>query len=227
MKSIAALVLVSAALVGGCSSNHSLPTAVTPPADTTASYTVTFRGTWSAATHPVGFPLGAHFSGLIGATHSNSVAFWQAGQLASTGIQDMAELGSKASLHDEIATAMAAGTSQYEVSGDGISPSPGEVALDFDIAASHPLITLVSMIAPSPDWFVGVAGLPLHTNGAWVDSLTVELRGWDAGTDDGATYGALNAPAMPHVPIAALGGTLFEVNGEIPPLGTFTFVRHR
>jgi len=227
MKRIAALVALGAALVSGCSSDRSMPTGVTPPADTTATYKVTFRGTWSAATHPVSFPLGAHFSGLIGATHSSGVAFWQAGQLASPGIQAMAELGSKTPLHDEIAAAIAAGTSQYELSGNGIGPSPGEVTLDFDIAASHPLVTLVSMVAPSPDWFVGVAGLSLHADGAWVDSLTVELRGWDAGTDDGTTYGALNAPSTPHVPIAALGGALFEVNGEIPTLGSFTFVRHR
>jgi hypothetical protein len=81
------------------------------------------------------------------------------------------------------------------------------------------------MIAPSPDWFVGVADLPLIQGGRWVDSLTVELRGWDAGTDDGTTYIAMNAPSSPHVPIDRLETGPFLVGGQVPPLGTFTFVR--
>jgi len=101
------------------------------------------------------------------------------------------------------------------------------VSLDLRISDTHPLVTLVSMIAPSPDWFVGVADLPLLRNDRWVDSLTVELHGWDAGTDDGTTYAAMNAPAMPHVPISPLVSGPFEVNGQVPTLGTYTFVRRR
>jgi len=85
--------LVSVAVASGCSSDRS-PTSVTVPRDSVASYTVTFTSTWSASTHPVDFPTSAHFSGLIGATHSNRVVFWRTGELASPGIQAMAELGS-------------------------------------------------------------------------------------------------------------------------------------
>ena len=212
--------------LSGCSSLRT-PLAVGLPRDTSATYTVTFTGTWSAASHPAEFPTSAHFSGLIGATHDDRVVFWRAGQLASPGIQAMAELGEKMPLMDEIDAALTAGTAQVLLSGDGIRPSPGRTSLEFRIAESHPLVTLVSMIAPSPDWFVGVADLPLRVEGRWVDSLTVALRGWDAGTDDGTFYTAANAPAMPHTPISALAGGPFEVNGEVPPLGTFTFVRHR
>ena len=210
----------------GCSSEHD-PVAPGAPVDSAASYTVRFTSTWSAATHPAGFPGSAHFSGLIGATHSSDVVFWQAGALASPGIQAMAELGSKSPLTSEIAAAVAAGTAQHELSGDGIRPSPGSIVLDFDIGESHPLVTLVSMIAPSPDWFVGVAGLPLRIRGEWVDSTSVTLYGWDAGTDDGASYTAIDAPASPHAPIAPLATGPFLVDGQVPALGTFTFVRRR
>jgi hypothetical protein len=237
----AALLLLSC----GCDSDRP-PLRALPPPDAVARYTVTFAATWSAATHPQDFPASAHFSGLIGATHSGRVEFWRPGRLASAGIQAMAELGSKSPLDAEVAAAIAAGSAGSLLSGDGLSPSPGQVSLDFEISLAHPLVTLVTMIAPSPDWFVGVAGLPLLQGGEWVDSLAVELYGWDAGTDNGASYTSPNAPAMPHEPIAPLVGPPFEAGGQAPrarldipragtrsatdlqagpSLGTFTFVR--
>ena len=224
MRLVIAGFLLALLFAPGCSSDRS-PTAVAVPRDSVASYTMTFTSTWSATTHPVVFPTAAHFSGLIGATHSDQVVFWREGQLASPGIQAMAELGSKSPLSDQIAAAVSAGTAQYELSGGGIRPSPGQVSLDLQISDTHPLVTLVSMIAPSPDWFVGVAGLPLLRNDRWVDSLTVELHGWDAGTDNGTTYAAMDAPAMPHVRISPLEDGPFKVNGQVPSLGTYTFVR--
>lgn len=213
-------------LMAGCSSDP-IPTAVEPPRDSVATYTVTFTSTWSAATHPLDFPTtSAHYSGLIGATHTSAVVFWRGGELASPGIKDMAELGSKSPLTDEIAAAISSGTARYEISGGGLRPSPGQLTHDFSITDTHPLVSLVTMIAPSPDWFVGVADLPLLQNDRWVDSLTVELRGWDAGTDHGTTYIATDVPATPHVPIAPLVDGPFLVGGVVPPLGTFTFVRH-
>lgn len=226
MRLVIAGLLIALGFASGCSSDRSL-TAVVIPRDSVASYTVTFTSTWSAATHPVDFPASAHYSGLIGATHSDQVVFWRGGQLASPGIQAMAELGSKDPLTDEIAAAISAGTAQYELSGGGIRPSPGQVSLDFQISDTHPLVTLVLMIAPSPDWFVGVAELPLLRSHRWVDSITVELRGWDAGTDNGTTYVTTDVPAMPHLRITPLEDGPFKVNDEVPSLGTYTFVRRR
>lgn len=224
MKTLIAILCL--VLASGCS-DDSNPMAVAAPRDSVASYTVTFNSTWSATTHPVGFPTSAHYSALIGATHSDRVVFWREGQLASPGIQAMAELGSKTPLSDEIAAAVAAGDAQHELSGAGLRPTPGVVSLDFQISDAHPLVTLVTMIAPSPDWFVGVADLPLLVSDRWADSLTVGLRGWDAGTDDGTTYTAMNAPTTPHVAITRLEDGPFEVGGVVPALGSFTFVRRR
>jgi hypothetical protein len=96
------------------------------------------------------------------------------------------------------------------------------VDLVFSIDADHPLVTLVTMIAPSPDWFVGVSGVPLLQGGQWADELVVPLGPWDAGTDDGPTYLSANDPSVPHVPVEAITtGPL----GNGVPLGTFTFTR--
>lgn len=50
-------------------------------------------------------------------------------------------------------------------------------------------MSLVSMIDPSPDWFVGVSSLELCLrNCTWIESKILNLYPWDAGTDDGFTY---------------------------------------
>ena len=74
------------------------------------SYVVVFESIWSAGTHPASFPAGPHFSGLIGGTHGDSVTFWAEGALASYGIKQMAELGSKTPLDFEVEAAILGGT---------------------------------------------------------------------------------------------------------------------
>ena len=79
----------------------------------------------------------------------------------------MAERGQQATLLAEIAPAITSGTAQLQLAGGGIGTSPGSVSLTFPQAMSrdYPLVTLVSMIAPSPDWFAGVDSLSMLTNG--------------------------------------------------------------
>ncbi|MFG0318805.1 MAG: spondin domain-containing protein, partial [Planctomycetota bacterium JB042] len=200
-----------------------LATAGDLPATDAAEYRVTFLASWSATTHPTDFPTGsAHFSGLVGATHDAQVSFWAPGQLASPGIESMAETGSKSLLLGEVAAAFAAGSVESALSGGGIGPSPGSVAMTFSVSQSHPRVTLVSMIAPSPDWFVGVHDLDLFAGGDWVDLLAVPLAPYDAGTDDGPTFLSPNADTNPARPIAEITGHPFT---GTPPLGRFLFER--
>jgi hypothetical protein len=196
-----------------------LPTsawAATPTAD----YEVRFDATWSAATHPTGFPVGPHFSPLIGATHDSTVLFWELGQTASLGIERMAELGQTGELSNEI---LAQGAkSDVLIAGGDIPLSPGSVTVAFSAGGSHPFLTLVSMLAPSPDWFVGVSGLDLKNNGDWIESATVDLFVHDAGTDSGSTYGAPDQDTNPQDPITLSTSSPFD-NGV--PVGTYTITR--
>ena len=74
-------------------------------------------------------------------------------------MEAMAEFGGTSGLIQEI---KAAGTNRgATISGGGLSPGTSSTSVNFTVTAAHPLVTLVSMIAPSPDWFVGVAGLSL------------------------------------------------------------------
>jgi len=143
------------------------------------------------------FPSNPHFSGLIGATHRAGIRFWNPGAIATNGIEVMAELGSKTPLDVGIGRAIENGNAENLLSGDGIARSPGNVALAFDISVEFPFVTLVSMVAPSPDWFVGVSEMSLFENGDWADEIVVELQPYDAGTDSGNTYSAPDATRCP------------------------------
>jgi hypothetical protein len=195
--------------------------------DFTARYQVVFNATWSQATHPADWPTGAHFSGLVGGTHNSAVHFFREGQTASEGIRLMAERGQQATLLSEVAPAIANGTAQQQLAGGGIRSSPGTVSLTFPepMRRDYPMVTLVSMIAPSPDWFVGVDSLSLIEEDNWVTNKVVTLYGLDAGTDSGVTYTSPDLVTMPRDVVTRFTGFPALVNGTIVPFGTFAFTR--
>ncbi len=165
----------------------------------TANYQVTFTSLWTENSHgsTPPFPTGAHFTNMVGATHSSDVTFWESGELASPGIELVAELGISRMLNEEIDAEMEA---KY-ISGRGIGglPSSNPVTFSFDTNEDFPLLTLVSMIAPSPDWFVGVNSLELRQDdGCWQEMIQRELRGYDAGTETGTTFSLDNPPQSPQ-----------------------------
>jgi hypothetical protein len=176
-------------------------------------------------THPVDFPSNPHFSGLIGASHGPAVQLWQEGEAATPGIKNMAETGGKSPLDSEVAALIDSGGACAEISGGGIGTSPGVVMVTFTVNQDCPLVSVVSMIAPSPDWFVGVSGLSLFEDGAWVEQKVVELFPYDAGTDSGSSYASSNDPTDDPGVIHRIEVEPLLVEGSVPALGTFTFSR--
>ena len=182
--------------VAACSSDGGSDTDRDANAD--ATYKVTFTGLWTEADFPTGFPgSGAHFTALIGGTHNDQVIFWEPGQPATQGIENMAESGSTSALSAEVEAAKAEGKAEFVLTGSGNISAAATGALEFDINQIYPLVTLTSMVAPSPDWFVGVHGLSLFdaAAGDWKQTVTVELKVYDAGTEDGVTFSLNNANA--------------------------------
>ncbi len=207
---------------GDASDDVSLnPQASDPAAGASAIYTVTYTGTWTAAATPGGVPDGAHFSPLIGGVHNAAVAFLEAGGTATAGIESMAERGRTATLTKEIEAAGANALSVLrKESGSGATESSTFESVV--LTADHPRITLLSMIAPSPDWFVGVFSLSLlDAEGGWVEALMVDLHPWDAGTEEGEEFSFDNAATVPQGTITSLQGTgKFSSDA---PMATLTF----
>ena len=207
--------------MGACALSLVLASSASAQVVSEALYEVRFDATWSAATHPGAYPNNnPHFSPLIGASHNSSARLWQPNGLATDGIEVMAETGGTNPLANEITTLIGAGSALDMVNG-GAPNAPGMTSAQFLVSADFPLISLVTMIAPSPDWFVGVDSLPRMQNGEWVD-LVVELTAWDAGTDSGAGFNSGNQDTNPAEPISLITGGPFT---GTDPLGTFTFTR--
>ena len=191
-----------------------------------AVYSATFRAAWSTAVTPDGVPTGAHFTQLVGGVHNAAVAFLSGGGTATGGVESVAEDGVPTSFKNEIDAAGANSLSvlESETGGSNDYGATGTFAVDnFTLSTDHPRVTLITMIAPSPDWFVGVAGLSLlDADGNWVQSLTVNLYPWDAGTEDGTGFAMVNAATSPQGTITSIRGT-----GEFStdPIATLTFAR--
>ena len=100
----------------------------------------------------------------------------------------MAESGGTATLRTEVQAAIDAvpATAHAVVLRSGnILPTGSPTLSGVEFTSEFPRLTLTSMIAPTPDWFVGVSGLRMLDNqGRWLRSHEVNLYPWDAGTED-------------------------------------------
>ena len=208
---IFAIVLMSISLINGCIENNAV------------EYEVTFNALWSEEIHPDDFPPNPHFSGLIGASHNDKVYFWRLGELASSGIKNMAETGSKSPLNEEIGISVLNRNALDIISGSGINPSPGSTSVTFKVSENFPLVSLVTMIAPSPDWFVGVDSLSLYENDSFVDEKTIVLYAYDAGTDSGVNYTSPDEPTDLPVEIFKIDSYPFIYDDDLIPVGNFVF----
>ncbi|MBE9568786.1 MAG: spondin domain-containing protein [Proteobacteria bacterium] len=204
-------ILTSTAFLNACSSDRNAVTERDPIAS--ASYRVTFSTQWTSTGFPTNFPGGAHFSALTGATHNDQVIFWEKGQAASAGIESMAETGAQGTLINEVQAAQSDGKAQFILGGSGAGAT-GTVSFEFDINPEYPLVTLVSMVAPSPDWFVGVQNFTLYDSIAddWKQTVTANLAVYDAGTDSAATFIAGDSDTKPTAGITLLSSTATDTD---------------
>lgn len=197
----------------------------------TTEYTVILKSTWTAATHPFEYPRGTgpnapHFSGLIGATHDQSYAIFAEGTTPTPGLERLSEEGNHRPLNDEISVAIVQRHALSLFETDPLRMATDSLVTIARVDSLHPLVSLVAMIVPSPDWFAGVRNVNLMENGAWVATRTVELRPYDAGGDDGATYKAPDRNNDPKKPATLNTSRHFTVNGVVSaPVGSVTFIR--
>ena len=210
--------LVAAALLLAACDTAEVDPPAPPPERGEAVYTVTFDAVWSAETHAEAFPADAHFSPLAGAAHAEGVVLWAPGALATDGLRDVAERGVTDRLRAEVE---AFGEAAVYAEGDGVARSPGVGRWTVRVSDDRPLVSVVTMLAPSPDWFVGVDRLDLRDGDGWADRVVVDLVVYDAGTDAGAVYTAPDAPLATRAPVAPTGYLpLAETT-----VGTFTVER--
>ena len=164
-------------------------------------YLVTFNINWNSSDFPINYPSNAHFSRLIGWSHDVNQSFFKIGTLASDGIKNMAETGGTSPLDDELKQLIEEGKGHKHFIGSNLSSGTGEIEIRVEVTEQNSSITLATMIAPSPDWYIAVVDINLMENNSFVDQKTVEAHVYDAGTDSGTTYSSPNDVTAPQNPI--------------------------
>lgn len=195
------------------------------PEQHSAEYQVRVDITWSAQTAPLDFPEHAHLTRIIGATHHGKYVLFRDGHTASSGLELIAENGRLPTLEAELAEAKRRGRVGTVFYGPALDQAPGSLEFAFTATQKHSLVSFVTMIAPSPDWFTGVADLALYENEAWIDEHVVPLWAWDSGTDLGQSYVAANAEVQPQKSVRLLATPHFLTDEGLVPMGTLTLRR--
>ena len=182
------------------------------------AYKVRLTSSWSKLTHPNFVPVGPHLSPMVGWTHEVRNVVFASGGIASDGMEEMAETGGTAPLIEEI-TALGDQGLIGDLKVGSVFFTPGEQEFIIILSEDKPMISVVSMIAPSPDWFITAHNINLRSEGNWVSYRQVGGVLYDAGTDSGTRFVSVNRDTQPREPIA-----LFPSAPE-NPIGTFEFIR--
>ncbi len=165
-----------------------------------AEFQITFEASWTL--QPL--PGNAHFSPLIGATHSAADEIFSVGTMVSPGVENVAELGVTNLLQSEINQKIANGTVGELILRPGNVGPANTVTVDFTADSENSLVSMLTMIAPSPDWFVGMNSIDLRDENGWIEEVEIVLNSYDAGTEEGDTFSLANPATNPQSVVAGL-----------------------
>jgi len=170
-----------------------------------AKYEIMFQGLWSKESHPRDFPTSEwllHFSDLIGASHDINYRVWEAGGYATKGLTEVAKWGSPRVLESELKAESRHIRTIIKARGLWHPNVQGKTFAIFRTDSRNHLVSVVSMLGPSPDWIVGASALEMClANCTWLDRKELYLYPWDAGVDSGISYESPDQQTLPNQPI--------------------------
>ncbi|XP_048459884.1 spondin-2-like [Rhincodon typus] len=182
----------------------SLPFDLNPlcPSHGAASYSLTFEGKWKPSAFPKQYPMyrpPAQWSPLIAVTHNDEYHLWQLDSLARAGVQEYTEKGTHTILAQEVEETK---NKMHSIAGffkgPAIPSGIGQRLMKFTVYPTHPLLSFMVRIVPSPDWFVGGDSIILCEANHWKELVTLDLYPYDAGTDSGFTFSSPNFATVPQ-----------------------------
>src|SRR6266704_2443330 len=200
-----AVLCLAACGKGSKSAPPAAPPAAARPARPTApaEYTVIVKSTWTKTTHPFEYPSGAHFSGMIGASHNAKYSGFAVGRRPTPGLERLSEEGKHSPLDTEIQSAIDQGNALMEFESGGLKNWKDSMVSSVRVDSAHPLVDVVNMVAPK----------------------TLTLPAYDSGGDDGKTYKAPDRDANPKKPTTRLADRHFVIHGRVKPVAILIFVR--
>lgn len=134
-------------------------------------------------------------------------------------------------LYEEIKNMISKGYALKAIQGPGMKLyTPANLTgIQVKVNNRYHLVSIVSMIAPSPDWFVGIhdADFCDANTSMWIENPTYSSLLWDSGTDDGVTFKSPDKKTEPPVKIFQITkntpNTPFNGPNPIPPLAMMKF----
>ncbi|XP_047990964.1 spondin-2-like [Leguminivora glycinivorella] len=178
-----------------------------------ARYKMIFEGLWSYNTHRPLYPLSntssASFSDIVGASHNKNFNIFIIDKEASEGVKTLAEQGNTTVLELDMQEKI--GNSVRSII-KATRPRTTNAATSaiFRVNQKYHLVSIVTAILPSPDWFLGAANLELcdaRNPNTWSPKITYNLYPLDAGTDKGTDFISPNDNLMPP---QAIGNVRFQ-----------------
>ncbi len=167
-------------------------------------YSVAFQALWNKEEH-INIPEGPHFSPFAAWTYmkEGEDPIFEIGGVASDGIELMAETGGVDILKQELDKAKEDGLIGDYVIGERVD-SPGEAVRELAVSGKYGYASVVSMLAPTPDWFAAVQDIALMDEDGFVEAVGIAMRVYDAGTDSGALFNSEDEDTQPRGVIRSL-----------------------
>ena len=109
----------------------------------------------------------------------------------------------------------------------GTSPEGVISGIRVQVTSDFSKVSFITMVAPSPDWFIGIDSLDMCNNGTWRESWNVTMSPpYDAGTEEGEAFSTNNVATNPHVNIFQITNNTegaFKNDKPIKSMGEFLF----
>lgn len=192
-----------------------------------AAYKVEIAGKWKSPEFTV--PANVHYTYFTGMVHNNQTYLWKEGTLASAGVEAIAETGYFLPMFAEIDSLTAIKKAIY-LSFIAPPAATGVSTGNIYCNSNYPYFSCQSMIAPTPDWFVGLSSFNLYPNNQWIKDTTINLYVYDAGTEDGNMFNQTNPDSSPHLPVFKLtpangGAVLANGNTSLGPIASIRLLK--
>jgi len=161
--------------------------------DSMRRYRVRITGIW--ANPPFVTPGNAHFSSFSGTVHSAAKPLINIASVSSPGFESLAESGNNTAMNAEnkILVESSSDVLDYYQSSGIAATGDAEFLLTFD--EEHSQFSIFTMIAPSPDWVVGLNAFDFKkTDGTWLSETEYteidksKIAHVDAGTKTGNQF---------------------------------------
>lgn len=160
------------------------------------SYRVTLKMNWEKS-NDRNFPRGAGFPYVVAVGHNSKYTLFEKGKPLANPVAKFVKSGDFKDLEDDLNKFKKDNDVSFFDTAKGAGPeSTVELTVVLDSETNATDISIMALIGPSPDWFVGLQGSDLckAASKEFTELPLADLSAYDGGLDNGTEY--KNAPVV-------------------------------